>query len=458
MDFVSPAFLFLFLPLFFLIYSLPLKQLKLLLGIAGSLVFYAWGNSQHVFWIIGLILFAYIIGRLQDLYRGKPSALFIAWGGSFLVIALLMGFKIQTNVAYPLGLSYVTFQIISYFVDVQKSSENYEKDFLKFSFYLLLFPKILVGPIVPYRQIKPQLTELRFDPQVMADGLRRFLKGFAKKVLIADTLGTVVTPIFELQSPVIMPGIAWLVIISYTLQLYYDFSGYTDMAIGLGNMMGVRFMENFNAPYLSRSISDFWRKWHISLSTWFREIVFYPLERRRFKWYGQQINIMVVFVLTGLWHGVTSNFLLWGLLHGAALVFESTLLGRKLRNLWLPLQHVYALSVIIVGWVIFRSPTLDFALDYLKRLVGNMNGIEPLLFSATSPLPIIEPTVLIALILGVLFCLPLGDWVQKLIPRLNPENHLSLRIISDVGLIFVFLASLASAASASYQPGIYGAF
>lgn len=456
MDFVSPAFLFLFLPLFFLIYSLSFKQLKLLLGIAGSLVFYAWGNSQHVFWIIGLILFAYIIGRLQDLYRGEPLALFIVWGGSFLVIALLMGFKIQTNVAYPLGLSYVTFQIISYFVDVQKSSGNYEKDFLKFSFYLLLFPKILVGPIVPYRQVKPQLSELRSDPQVMADGLRRFLKGFAKKVLIADTLGTVVTPIFELQSPVIMPGIAWLVIISYTLQLYYDFSGYTDMAIGLGNMMGVRFMENFNAPYLSRSISDFWRRWHISLSTWFREIVFYPLERRRFKWYGQQINIMVVFVLTGLWHGVTSNFLLWGLLHGAALVFESTLLGRKLRNLWLPLQHVYALSVIIVGWVIFRSPTIDFAYDYFRRLAGDMRGIQILPFEMTSPLPFIEPTFLIALLVGILLCLPLNDWLHRFIPQL--EDSFPLRIISDIGLFFIFIVALASVASASYRPGIYGGF
>lgn len=457
MDLVSPTFLFLFLPLFFLVYSLPFNRLKLLLGIAGSLVFYAWGNSQHVFWIIGLVLFAYFVGRLQDWQRGNRSALFILWGGIFLVIALLVSFKLQTDMPYPLGLSYVTFQVIAYFVDIQKSRENCENDFLKFSFYLLLFPKIPAGPIVPYRQIKPQLDELHSEPQAMADGLRRFLLGFAKKILIADTLGTVVTPIFALQSPVITPGIAWLVIVSYSLQLYYDFSGYTDMAIGLGNMMGVRFMENFNAPYLSRNISDFWRRWHISLSTWFREIVFYPLERRRFKWYGQQINIMVVFVLTGLWHGLTRNFLMWGLLHGAALVFESTPLGRKLRNLWLPLQHVYALFVIIVGWVVFRSPTPDFAFDYLRRLAGDMRGIQILPFEMTSPLPFIEPTFLIALIIGILLCLPWNDWLHLPFPKLY-KDHLVLRVASDMGLVFIFLAALASAASAAYQPGIYGGF
>ena len=457
MNLISPKFLFLFLPVFFLFYSLPFKRLKLGLGIAGSLVFYAWGNSQYLILIIGLLLFAYITGRLQDWQRGKRSAPFILWSGIFLVIALLVGFKLRTDAAYPLGLSYVTFQVIAYFVDAQKSRENCENDFLKFSFYLLLFPKILVGPIVPYRQIKLQLDKLRSDPQVMADGLRRFLKGFAKKVLIADTLGTVVAPIFDLQSPVVTPGIAWLVIISYSLQLYYDFSGYTDMAIGLGNMMGVRFMENFNAPYLSKNISDFWRRWHISLSTWFREIVFYPLERRRFKLYGQQINIMVVFVMTGLWHGLTRNFLMWGLLHGAVLAFESTSFGRKLRNLWLPLQHVYALSVIIAGWVLFRSPTPDFAFDYFRRLAGDMRGIQILPFEMTSPLPFIEPTFLIALVIGALLCLPWSDWLHQSFPKLY-EDHIVLRVVSDTGLVFIFLAALASAASASYRPGIYGGF
>ncbi|MBI3170281.1 MAG: MBOAT family protein [Chloroflexi bacterium] len=249
--------------------------------------------------MIGLVIFAYGAAWLIEKWRGNQSSLYVLWTGIFLTVALLIGFKLRTEATYPLGLSYVTFQVIEYFVDVYKNPENYEIDILKFSFYLLLFPKIPVGPIVPYRQVKAQIVDLKSSPVDVADGLRRFLKGFAKKVLIADTLATVVVPVFNLQSPVIAPGYAWLVIISYSLQLYYDFSGYTDMAIGLGNMMGVRLMENFNLPYLSRSIGDFWRRWHISLSTWFREIVFYPLERRRLRWLGQQINILAVFALTG---------------------------------------------------------------------------------------------------------------------------------------------------------------
>jgi len=458
MDLISPIFLFLFLPIFILIYSLPWQRFKLAIGIAGSLVFYAWGNPQYVFLMIGLVIFAYLTARLLDRWRGIRLSLFILWGGIILVIALLVAFKLRTDASYPLGLSYVTFQVIAYFVDAYKSKDNCEKDFLKFSFYLLLFPKIPVGPIVPYRLVKAQIAELRSDPQDMADGLRRFFKGFAKKVLIADTLGTVVTPIFNLQSPVITPGFAWLVIISYSLQLYFDFSGYTDMAIGLGRMMGVRFMENFNAPYLSKSIGGFWRRWHISLSTWFREIVFYPLERRRFKWYGQQINVLIVFVLTGLWHGLTRNFLLWGLWHGVVLVFESTSWGRKFRMLWTPFQHIYALTVILIGWIIFRSPTPDFAFDYLRRLAGDMNGIQVLPFELTRPLPFIEPTFLIALTIGLLMCLPLDDWFRKWFPVFYDGDNPALQAIYDSGLILVFLAALASAASASYQPGIYGGF
>lgn len=458
MDLISPIFLFLFLPVFILIFSLFRGRLKLFIGMAGSIVFYAWGGTPHSYLLIGLVVFTYLHARLIDRWRGETISSVVFRAGILIPVALLLFFKLRTGTAYPFGLSYITFQIISYFVDVQKTSENCEKDFFKFSFYLLLFPKIPVGPIVPYRQIKDQLNDLKPEPQDMADGLRRFLLGFAKKALIADTLGAVVTPVFHLQSPVIIPGFAWLVIVSYSLQLYYDFSGYTDMAIGVGRMMGVRFSENFDAPYLSKSIGEFWRRWHISLSTWFREIVFYPLERRRFHWCGQQINIMVVFMLTGLWHGATRNFLLWGAWHGAAIVFEFTPVGRKLRNLWTPLQHLYALTVILIGWVIFRSPTPDFAFDFLRRLAGDMSGVQTLPFDLTSPLPFIEPTFIIALALGVGMCLPLADWFRRYLSVFNAEKYPVLQLVYDAGLLLIFLDALASAASASYLPGIYGTF
>jgi alginate O-acetyltransferase complex protein AlgI len=461
MNLNTPVFLFLFLPVFILIYSLVKGKFKLLVGLVGSLLFYSWGNSQYLFLMIGMTFFAHLVAWGIDRWRGSKTSLVFFWCGVLLILTVLVGFKLQTDAVYPLGLSYVTFQVIAYFVEVHKRENECERDILKFSFYLLLFPKIPVGPIVRYGQVKAQIADLHVEPQDMADGLRRFLMGFAKKALIADTLATVVTPIFNLQSPVISPSIAWLVIISYSLQLYFDFSGYTDMALGVARMMGIRFMENFNFPYLARSISDFWRRWHISLSNWFRDMVFYPLERRRFRWFGQQINILIVFTLTGLWHGITGNFLIWGLVHGLALVFESTFLGRKLRTLWLPVQHLYALSVILVGWVFFRSPTPDFALDFLRRLAGDTNGMQTLPFEQTSPLPFIEPSFLLALILGILLCLPLKDWLQSYFHTADQGHDikdLGLQIIYDAVLILVFLFSLAATASASYQPGIYGTF
>lgn len=466
MNLDSPVFLFLFLPLSVLAYWVVKGRIKLLVGIAASLIFYSWGNSQYLFLMIGLTLFAYGIAFAIDRWRGAKASLVILWIGIGLVLILLIGFKLRTNAVYPLGLSYVTFQVIAYFVEAYKKETEFESDPLKFSFYLLLFPKIPVGPIVRYGQVKDQIANLHVEPKDVADGLRRFMIGFAKKALIADTLATVVTPVFNLQSPVISPSIAWLVIISYSLQLFFDFSGYTDMALGAGKMMGLTFMENFNFPYISKSIGDFWRRWHISLSNWFRDFVFYPLERRRFKWFGQSINIVIVFILTGLWHGITRNFLIWGLLHGFALVFESTSLGRKLRTFWNPIQHLYALGIILIGWVFFRSPTPDFALDFLKRLAGDTRGIQALPFELTSPLPFVEPSLLLALFFGIVMCVPWSNLLKTQLPAAvyaviydeDGARPLFLQFIYDAVLILLFLFALAAMSSAAYRPGIYGNF
>lgn len=444
-----------------LVYYLAGKRAKLIVGIVGSLLFYAWGNLNYVSLMLGLTLFAYLMARGIDRWRGQKMSQLLLWVGILVNIALLVLFKLWTGVKYPLGLSYVTFQVIAYLVEVYNKVAESEKDILSFSFYLLLFPKIPVGPITRYRQLREQIHNIQIEPQDVAEGIRRFIRGFAKKVLIADTLAKVVTPIFKLSSPMISPSIAWLVIISYSLQLYFDFSGYTDMAIGIGRMMGFRFTENFNFPYLSKSIGDFWRRWHISLSSWFRDIVFYPLERRRLKWIGQPVNILIVFALTGLWHGLARNFLIWGLIHGMALVFESTFIGKKLRTSWVPIQHFYALSVILVGWVFFRSPTPDFALDFLRRLIGDMRGLTILPFELTSPLPFIEPTFLLALTAGVLLSFPVGNWIQKKMDDISPDRpvaRFSFQLLHDLILAFIFLAAIASAASAAFQPGIYGTF
>jgi alginate O-acetyltransferase complex protein AlgI len=461
MEFNSPVFLFLFLPGFMLLYLAAGQRLRLVFGILGSLLFYAWGNLVYIPLMVALTIGAYWLARGIDRKRGQRTGLFLLWAGILVNVGLLVTFKLLSGIPYPLGLSYVGFQVIAYLIEVYRRRVECELDLLKFSFFLLLFPKIPVGPIVRYRQVKEQISQLRPEPIEMADGLRRVIRGLAKKVLIADTLARVVNPIFGLASPVISPAVAWLVLVSYALQLYFDFSGYTDVAIGLGRMLGLTFVENFNFPYLSRSIGDFWRRWHISLASWFRDFVFYPLERRRIKWIGQPVNILVVFLLVGLWHGLARNFMIWGLIHGLALVFESTPLGRKVIAWRAPLGNIYALAVILFGWVFFRSPSPGFALQFLHRLSGDANGLTVLPFDFTSPLPFIEPSFVVALIAGLLFALPVGQWMQRVFEKripAEPALRTSGQLVYDLGLIVLLLASIGATASSTFMPGIYGKF
>jgi len=461
MDFNSSIFLFLFLPVFVFVYYFAGKRLKPVVGIIGSLLFYAWGDFRFVPLMIGLVIFAYLNALGIKRWIDQRISLFLLWVGILLNITLLIGFKLWAGIGYPLGLSYITFQVIAYFFEVYSEKVESERSLIDFSFYLLLFPKIPVGPITRYSQLQSQIKYIQIAPLDVADGLRRFIVGFAKKVLIADTLAKVVTPIFNLSSPTISPSTAWLVIISYSLQLYFDFSGYTDMAIGMGRMMGFHFIENFDFPYLSKNIGEFWRRWHISLSNWFRDFVFYPLERRRLKWTGQHFNILLVFILTGLWHGVTGNFIVWGLIHGLAIVFETTFLRRFFRALWRPLQHIYTLGVILVGWVFFRSPTLHFALVFLRCLAGDARGSKTFPFGMTSPLPFIEPTFVIALLMGVLFSFPVSRWLNVIVMKI-PDNKFvlkaALRVSGDLVLIFILIISIAAGTSSIFTPGIYGTF
>jgi alginate O-acetyltransferase complex protein AlgI len=461
LDFNSPIFLFLFLPLFMAAYLALPGRGKLVVGILGSLLFYAWGALRYLPLLVVLALFTYLLALALERLRSALARRVLTWVAVLLILSLLIAFKLGAGAGYPLGLSYLTFQAIAYLVEVYTGKSGAEKNILDFFFYLLLFPKIPVGPIVRYSQIHLQIAQLRTDPVEIAEGLRRFIRGLAKKVLIADTLGRVVAPVFALSSPVISPPVAWLVIVSFALQLYFDFSGFTDMAIGVGRMMGLKFIENFDFPYISKSIGEFWRRWHISLSSWFRDIVFYPLERRRLKLFGQPINILIVFILTGLWHGLAVNYIIWGLIHGLALVFEATYFGKRLRTLWAPLQHLYALGVLLVGWVFFRSPTPDFAFDFLRRLIGDNSGLKLLPFNLTSPLPFIEPTFVLALLFGVIFSLPVGPWVDRFLAglaagRLAPG--LGLRLLGDLVLVTIMAVSIAATSNSAFLPGIYGSF
>ena len=442
------------------LFLFPNKWGKIVVGILGSLLFYAWGNANYLPLMAGVILGNYFLGYGIDYFRNrKPGQVFL-WVGILINIGVLFGFKV-VDVKYPLGLSYIIFQVVAYLLEIHHRKVAVEKNILYFSFYILLFPKILVGPITRYSSLAKDIRELKPTALDVADGIRRFMQGVSKKVLIADTLATVVNPIFSLKSPVVSPWIAWLVLICYALQLYFDFSGYTDMAIGLGKIMGLKFVENFNYPYISKTIGEFWRRWHISLSSWFRDFVFYPLERKRLKWTGQPGNILIVFALTGLWHGVSWNYVLWGLLHGFALVFEASASGRKLRSASVIIQRVYALGVILAGWVLFRSPSLKFAAQFFMRLAGYGAGLQPLPFQLTRPLPIVEPTLVMAIVMGILLSLPVASWLSKNIQKISnqkPFMQFAIQVTGDIALIAFFVFSIAAVTSRNSLPGIYGSF
>jgi len=482
MIFNSPLFLFLFLPFFFVIYFAADKNIRRVVGLIGSFLFFSWGQTLYIPLMAGVILWNYWVGCHLGKKEKKKRSKNLLWLGIAVNLTLLAGFKYITTygvdwmldwglsqhltgllaeLGFPLGLSYISFQTISYLVDVYKSHVESEEDLLNFALYIMLFPKILVGPITRYRSVASSLSAPETNKEDVADGIRRFIQGLAKKILIADVLATLVNAAFRLGAESLLPHVAWLAIIAYSLQIYFDFSGYTDMALGLGMMMGFRFEENFNFPYISQSISEFWRRWHISLSTWFRDYVFYPLERRRLKIIGQPLNIMIVFLLTGLWHGITPIFMLWGALHGIFLIIESLFLGRVLKKIFRPIRHLYALTSILLTWIIFRSPSMQFAWDFVLRLLGVYETYTQPTFSHAPPLPFIEPSFLLAFFSGLLLSLPIVPYFEKVVSVYTeryPKAHFPLRIFTDSVLFILLLASLAMMASSKFNPGIYGGF
>lgn len=472
MNFNTALFLFLFLPFFFLTYFFAQPRWRPLLGVIASVLCYAWGSVTNLAIIVGLLLVNYWLA-LQ--FEHKPARwllplgllinigvlvffkLMIVYGSAWVpVMASFLPHRLEEwllALTFPLGLSYISFQLISYLVDVHKGTVKPERNLITFAFYVLMFPKLLVGPIVRYRTLAEHLPAPTLDANQVADGARRFMRGFAKKLLIADVIAVVVNTVFSLPVNALSPTFAWLALVGYALQLYYDFSGYVDMAIGLASMMGLRFIENFNYPYISQSIGDFWRRWHISLSTWFRDYVFFPLERRRLPVIGQSLNILIVFLLTGLWHGVAASFVVWGLLHGFFIVIEGLFVNRLLQKTIRPVRHLYFLAVILLMWLVFRAPSFDYLFDFIRLLAGyNPNPVQ-LAFVDTSPLPFIEPSFMIAFAAGILLALPITPWLQKRV-----EKSLPLTILSDILLLVFFILAIGRMASSSFLPGIYEGF
>jgi D-alanyl-lipoteichoic acid acyltransferase DltB (MBOAT superfamily) len=312
-----------------------------------------------------------------------------------------------------------------------------------------------------YASFAHQLEQLAPSFDDIASGFRRLLIGFTKRTLIANQLAPITNAVFNLSTANIEPKFAWLALLAYALQIFFDFSGYTDMAIGLGLMMGVHLPENFNFPYIAQSLGDFWRRWHITLSSWFREYVFYPLERRKYKWTNQQINILIVFLLTGLWHGFKPTFIVWGLLHGIAVAAESLGLGYWLKKAWRPIRHIYTLSIAMMGWVFFRSNNLTFAFEFFRRLSGDVSGLTLIPFSVSSPMPFVESSFILVMAAGIFFSLPVSS-VWKLIRVRFVEYRaiffFMVQIFEDVLLFVLFILGLAMLLNNGFLPNIYAGF
>lgn len=474
MDFSTPTFLFLFLPLFLTVYWLSERRVRVYVLLLASLVFLAWGQAVALAWLGAAFALTYVFGLLAEWGRGRKPWL---WAGILANLALLAFFKwvplyglawlplnwsdAARGLAVPLGLSYFAFQAISYLVDTWRGTIPAERNPARLALYLLFFPKLVSGPLVRFKPFAEQLNELNPNAEQIAGGIRRLLAGFVKRALIANQLAIFVDAAFNQPEANLEPRFAWLALIAYTLQIYFDFSGYTDMALGLAAMVGIKLPENFNLPYIAESISDFWRRWHISLSTWFREYVFFPLERRRLPFLGQQINILIVFALTGLWHGFKPTFLAWGLLHGLAIALEMSGFGRWLKSVWRPVRHLYALTVMLAGWVFFRAGNFPFALEFFQRLAGDTSGLVFRSFRDSSPLPFIEPSFVIVLVLGLLFSLPVGPAWRNLRTRLEetrPALFFIFQPLEDGLLVALFVLGLAMLLAGGFAPNIYATF
>lgn len=386
MLFSSIIFLFYFLPIILFLFTIAPKKAKNPILLLSSILFYSWGEPVYVFLMLFSAVFNYFmaIDIKKDQIRGR-SGKGTLWFTVLVNLFILGFFKYYgffmdtvnsifntefsyTPLALPVGISFYTFQALSYIFDVYRNNVKVQTSLIKFALYLSLFPQLIAGPIVKYKDIDQQLDERVISLEKFGEGSRRFILGLGKKVILANNFGALHSAVLALGDNQTAVVTYWIGILAYTLQIYFDFSGYSDMAIGLGKMFGFTFMENFNYPYISKTITEFWRRWHISLSTWFREYVYIPLGGNRVKVYRHILNLLIVWALTGLWHGASWNFVAWGLYYGVLLIAEKYFLGNYLEKAPVAVRHIYTMLIVMVGWVFFSCESLTAALDYLKVL------------------------------------------------------------------------------------------
>jgi alginate O-acetyltransferase complex protein AlgI len=483
MLFSSIIFLFQFLPLCLLLYFLVGKRLRNLLLLIASLVFYAWGESYYVLLMLVSILVNYLCGLMIDRCLGRQAARgFLIAAIAFNVLSISVfkyaNFLVDNlntllpqvgaspielaPIHLPIGISFFTFQAMSYVVDVYRRDASVQRNPLNIGLYIALFPQLIAGPIIRYHDIAAQLIRRRVRLDDFSYGIERFIVGLGKKVLIANQVAIIADQVFSIPYETLTPGVAWLGVLCYTLQIYFDFSGYSDMAIGLGRMFGFHFLENFNYPYISRSIREFWRRWHISLSSWFRDYLYIPLGGNHGGPLRTYLNLLIVFFLCGLWHGASWNFVIWGLLHGLFLVIERLGFEKILNRCWSPLRYLYVMLVVCIGWVFFRTENLSAAVHYLAA----MAGLNPSLDLQQQAFVQVDFYIRLAIAAGILFSTPvlrpLRGSIEGIIgigrPKAAEVLSGSIGILNTLALAVLFYASVLFLAAGAYNPFIYFRF
>ncbi|HHO76596.1 MAG TPA: MBOAT family protein [Deltaproteobacteria bacterium] len=483
MVFSSIVFLFLFLPATLLVYAAAGARFRNIFLLCASIIFYAWGEQLYVLVMAASILANYTCGvmmvRRSD---GRPSRTILAVG--VLVNLAVLGFFKYSNfvadninvllglfgmpafaaapVHLPIGISFFTFQAMSYIIDVYRQKVTAQKNIISLGLYISLFPQLIAGPIVRYHDIAEQLARRSMDLNGFAYGVQRFLFGLSKKVLLANPIGAIADQIFSLPASELTAPLAWLGAVCYTLQIYFDFSGYSDMAIGLGRMFGFHFLENFNYPYISRSIREFWRRWHISLSNWLRDYLYVSLGGNRKGYARTYLNLIIVFTLCGLWHGASWTFVLWGLYHGFFLVLERTRIGGMLAGTHKPLQYLWTLFIVIIGWVIFRSETFAYACGYIGAMFGFGQGS-----AARNPIGIfLDTKAMIEIGFAIALSMPVYPFlarlkaaiVQQLPHKLGSGLNAGAYLVEYLVIVSLVYADIISLAAGVYNPFIYFRF
>jgi len=468
--FSSVVFLFLFLPVSLVLYYITKPALRNYVLLAISLVFYAWGETQYILIMFVSITANYFLGLLiagqGTISKRKVFlAVSVAFNLSMLVFFKYSGFIVENftglfnmpikapSVRLPLGISFFTFHCISYLVDVYKGNVKVQKNYWDLALYICLFPQLVAGPIIRYHSICDQLQDRKCTLVKFGEGVNIFLIGLFKKVLIANELGKLADSAFANTELSIVS--AWLGILAYTLQIYFDFSGYSDMAMGLGKMFGFDFPENFNFPYIARSATEFWRRWHISLGTWFRDYVYFPLGGSRAGTSRTYFNLFIVWFLTGLWHGASWTFICWGLYFGLLISLEKAFLLKLQTKIWRGFSHIYLVLAVMIGWVFFRADSFAYSISFIKNMLGLNNN------------PLIDSRALaylndygLVILAGIIFSMPVARVLRQKLGEvsLKPAVTHAIYLAESISYVLLFVLCVVALIASTYNPFLYFRF